>query len=34
MSMSAKKKNGELTVMSPTGEKEDEKKQWSRKKGV
>jgi len=28
------KENGELTVISPTGENEDEKKQWNRRKLV
>jgi ribosomal protein S10 len=27
-----KKENGELTVISPTEENEDEKKQWNRKR--
>jgi len=26
------KENGELTVISPTGENEDEEKQWNRKR--
>jgi hypothetical protein len=26
------KENGELAVISPTGENEDEKKQWNRKR--
>jgi len=26
------KENGELTVISPTGENEDEDKQWNRKR--
>jgi len=30
-SMSAKR-NGELTVISPTGENEDEERQWNRKR--
>jgi hypothetical protein len=28
------KENGELTVISPTGENEDEEKQWNRKRRV
>jgi hypothetical protein len=29
-----KKQNGELPVISPTGENEEEKKQWNRKRWV
>jgi hypothetical protein len=28
----SEKENGELTVISPTGENEDDKKQWNRKR--
>jgi len=28
------KENGELTVISPTGENKDEEKQWNRKRWV